>query len=102
VKINPPRRLSLDKYIPSISRNTNVQDVEDGMNIEYHVNPMEDDETNNIIELDGGKNRLIRDMFAPIDEGKNDNIYDVPLHEKEEQPFMKAQEQIFYFLYCYW
>jgi hypothetical protein len=33
--------------------------VEDNMNIEDHVNPMEEDGTNNIVEPDDGTNRLI-------------------------------------------
>jgi hypothetical protein len=51
--------LSLDKYLPSSSRNTIVQDVEDGMDIEDQFNPMEEDDTNNIVELDNGTDRLI-------------------------------------------
>jgi hypothetical protein len=31
----------LDKYMPIGSKNTILQDVEDGMDIEDHVNPME-------------------------------------------------------------
>jgi hypothetical protein len=90
VKINPPRCLSSDKYLPSSSRNTIVQDVEDGMNIEDHINPMEEDDTNNIVEPDDGTNRLIHDIFAPIDEENNDDIYDVPLLEKAEQPLYEG------------
>jgi hypothetical protein len=90
VKINPPRCLSPDKYLPSSSRNTIVQDVEDGMNIEDQVNPMEEDDTNNIVEPDDGTNRLIQDIFAPIDEENDDDIYDVPLLEKEEQPLYEG------------
>jgi len=43
----------------STSRNNIVQDMEDDMNIEDHINPMEEDDTNNIVEEDGGTNRLI-------------------------------------------
>ena len=59
VKINPPRCLLPDKYFPSSSRNIIVQEVEDNMNIEDHINRMEEDDTNNIVEEDGGTNRLI-------------------------------------------
>jgi hypothetical protein len=90
VKINPPRCLSPDKYLPSSSRNTIVQDVEDGMDIEDQVNPMEEDDTNNIVEPDDGTNRLIQDIFSPIDEENFDDIHDVPLLEKEEQPLYEG------------
>jgi hypothetical protein len=59
VKINPPRCLSPDKYLPSSSRNTIVQDVEYGMDIEDQVNPMEENDSINISEPDDGTNRLI-------------------------------------------
>jgi hypothetical protein len=84
VKINPPRCLSPDNYLPSSSRNTIVQDVEENMNIEDQVNPMEEDDTNNIVHPDDGTNRLIHDIFSPIDEENNEDIYDVPLLDKVE------------------
>lgn len=87
---NPPMCLSPDKYMPSTSRNTIVQDKEDGMNIEDHVNYMEEDDTNNIVELDDGTNSFIQDIFPPIDEENNDDIYDVPLLEKVEQPLYEG------------
>jgi hypothetical protein len=59
VKINPPRCMSPDKYLPISSINTIVQNVEDGMDTEDQVNAMEENDTNNIVELDGGTNRLI-------------------------------------------
>jgi hypothetical protein len=76
--------------VPSSSRNTIVQDVEDGMDIEDQVNPMEEDDTNNIVELDDGTNRLIQDIFAPIDEENFDDIHDVPLLEKAQQPLYEG------------
>ena len=90
VKKNPPRCFSLDKYLPSTGRNIIVQDVEDGMNIEYHLNPMEEDDTNNIVELDDGTNRLIQDIFSPIDEEKFDDIHDVPFLEESKQPLYEG------------
>ena len=51
--------MSSDKYLPISSINTIVQNVEDGMDIEDQVNAMEENDTNNIVELDGGTNRLI-------------------------------------------
>jgi hypothetical protein len=60
--------------------------VEDDTNIEDHVNPMEEDDTNNIVDLDDGTNILIQDIFSPIDEENDDDIYDVPLLEKAQQP----------------
>jgi hypothetical protein len=90
VKKNPPRCLSPDKYLPSTSRNTIVQYVEDDMNIEYHVNHMEEDDTNDIVESDDGTIRLIQDIFAPIDEENDNDIYDVPLLKKEEQPLYEG------------
>jgi hypothetical protein len=59
VKLNPPRCPSLDKYLPSSSRNIIVQDVEYGMDIEDQVNPIEEDDTNNIVDPDDGTDRLI-------------------------------------------
>jgi len=38
---------------------------------------MEEDDTNNIVEYDG-ENRLIHEMFAPIDKNNFDDIHDVP------------------------
>ena len=67
VNKNPSRCLSLEKYLPSTSKNSIIQDVEDGMDIEYQVNPMEEYDTNNIGETDDGTNRLIHDIFSPID-----------------------------------
>jgi hypothetical protein len=64
--------------------------VEDGMNIEDHVNPMEEYDTNNIVESDDGTNRLIQDIFSPIDEENNDDIYNVPFLEKEDQPLYEG------------
>jgi hypothetical protein len=90
VKINPPRCFSLDKYSPSSSRNIIVQDAEDGMDIEDQVSPMEEDDTNNIVEPDDGTNRLIQDIFSLIDVENNDDIYDVLLLEKEEQPLYEG------------
>jgi hypothetical protein len=75
--------------VPSSSRNTIVQAEEDGMDIEDQVNPMEEDDTNNIIE-DDGTNRLIQDIFAPIDEDNFDDIHDVPLLEKAQQPLYEG------------
>jgi hypothetical protein len=76
---------ALDKYLPCSSKNTIVQDVEDNMDIEYQVNHMEEDDTNNIVESDDGTNRLIQDIFSPIGEENDDDIYDVLVLEKEEQ-----------------
>jgi hypothetical protein len=59
IKINPPRHFLSDKYVPCSSINTIVQDVEDGMDIEYQVNPMEEYDTNNIFEPNDRTDRLI-------------------------------------------
>jgi hypothetical protein len=90
IKINPPRCFSPDKYIPSSSRNIIVQDAEDGMDIEDQVSLMEKDDTNNIVELDDGTNRLIQDILSLINVENNDDIYDVLLLEKEEQPLYEG------------
>jgi hypothetical protein len=90
IKINPPRCLSPDIYFPSSSRNTIVQDVEDGMDIEYQFNPMEEYDTNNTIDLDDGTNILIQDIFSPNDEENFDDIHDVPLLEKAQQPLYEG------------
>ena len=90
IKINPPRCFSLDKYLPSSIRNIIVQDAEDGMDIEDQVSPMEEYDTNNIVELDDGTNRFIQDIFSLIDVENNDDIYDVLLPEKEEQPLYEG------------
>jgi hypothetical protein len=78
--------------VPSSSRNTIVQVEEDGMDIEDQVNPMEEDDTNNTVE-DDGKNRLIQDIFAPIDEDNFDDIHDVPLLEKAQQPLYEGSRK---------
>ena len=75
--------------VPS-SINTIVQVEEHGMNIEDQVNPMEEDDTNNIVEPDDRTNRLIQDIFSLIDVENNDDIYDVLLPEKEEQPLYEG------------
>jgi hypothetical protein len=90
IKINPPRCLLSDNYLPSSSRNTIVQDVEDGMNIEDQVNPMEEDDNNNTIEPDDGTNKLIQNIFAPIDEENLDDIHDITLLEKVEKPLYEG------------
>jgi hypothetical protein len=47
--------------------------------------------------------RLIQDTFSLMDEDNQDDSHDVdPLLEKSRQPLMKAQQQIFYLLYCCW
>jgi hypothetical protein len=45
--------------VSSGSRNTIVQVEKYGMDIEYQVNPMEEDDTNNNFASDDGKNSLI-------------------------------------------
>ena len=81
------------------------------MDIEDHVNPMEEYDTNNIVEEDK-KNILIQDFFnAPMDESNNldednlkdeDNddeyIYDVPLLQRATQALYDGSKK--YFL-CY-
>jgi hypothetical protein len=64
--------------------------VEDGMDIEEQVNPMEVDDTDNTIELDDGTNRLIDDIFPPIDDENFDDIHDVPFIEKAQQPIYEG------------
>jgi hypothetical protein len=81
IKINPPRCVASDN-VPSSSRNIIVQAMEDGMDIEYQVNPMEEDDTHNTVEPNYGTNRLIQDIFSPIDEDNFDDIHNVPLLEK--------------------
>jgi hypothetical protein len=51
---------------------------------------MEEDDTNNIVEEDDGTNRLIQDIFGPIDEETFDDIHDVPLLEKAHQPIYES------------
>ena len=98
IKENLPRYLSPDEYaVPSSSRNNFVQVEEYGrMDIEDHhdqVNSMElEDDANNIVEpYHDGTNRLIQDIFTPIDEDENfDDIHDIPLLEKEQQPLYEG------------
>ena len=89
IKINLPRCVALDN-VPSSSRNTIVEAEEASMDIRYQVNPMEEDDTNNIVEPDDGTNRLIHDIFSPIDEENDYDIYDVLLLEKEKQPLYEG------------
>jgi hypothetical protein len=63
------------------------------MDIEDQVNPMEEDDTNNIVELDDGTNRLVQDIFVSIDEDNFDDIHDVPLLEKAQQPLYEGSRK---------
>ena len=47
-------------------------------------------------------NRLIQDTFSPLDEDNLHDIHGVRLLKKSENLFMKAQQKIFYLLYCCW
>ena len=76
--------------MPSSSRNLVVHNEEDGANIGDQVSPMEEDDTNNIVDPDDGTNGLIQDIFSLIDVENNDDIYDVLLLEKEEQPLYEG------------
>jgi hypothetical protein len=76
--------------VPSSSRNTIVEAEEASMDIRYQVNLMEEDDTNNIVEPDDGTTRLIHDIFAPIDEENFDDIHDVPMLEKAQQPIYEV------------
>jgi len=79
VRINPPMSLFLDKYLPSSSRNTIIQDhVEDSMDIEDQVNPMEEDDTNNIFETNDDD----VDMVNPFNIDFETNEMDVDLDEE--------------------
>jgi hypothetical protein len=88
--------LSKEYTVPTSIRNIVVQVEEDGrMDIEDHhdqVNSMElEDDTNNIVEPDDGTNRLVRDIFAPIDEDNNfDDIHDITLLKKAQQPIYEG------------
>jgi hypothetical protein len=59
ININPPKCLLPDKYVPSSSRNTIVQNVENGMDIKDQVNPMEEEDTNNVVDPNDGTNRFL-------------------------------------------
>ena len=72
----------------SSSRNTIVEVKEDGTNIEYQFNLMEEDDTNNTVQ-DDGINKLIHDTFSPL-EDNFDDIHVVPLVEKEQQPLYEG------------
>ena len=63
------------------------------MNIEDQVNPMEEDDTNNIFDPDTRTKRLIKDIFSPIDEENFDDIHDVPLLEKEKQSLYEGSRK---------
>ena len=52
---------------------------------------MEEDDANNAIE-DDGINRLIQDTFAP-EEDNFDDIHDVPLLEKSQQPLYEVSRR---------
>ena len=97
IKKNPSRCRSPKKYaVPSSSRNIIVQVEEDGrMDIEDHhdqVNSIElEDDINSIVEPDDGTNRLIRDIFSPIDEDTNfDDIHYITFLKKEHQPIYEV------------
>jgi len=84
IKKNPPRCVALEN-MPSSRRKIIVWDEKfDGCNDQ--VNSMKEYDTNNIVEPDDGTNWLIQDIFVPIDEEKFDDIHDVPLLEKAQQP----------------
>ena len=70
--------------VPSSSRNIVLQAQEDGTNVGDQVNPMKEDDIDNTFK-NGGINRLIQDIFAPMDDNFDD-IHDVPLIEKSQQP----------------
>jgi hypothetical protein len=60
------------------------------MDIEYYHDQvysyMEEEDINNTIETDDGINRLIHDIFSPINEDNFDDIHDISLLEKTQQP----------------
>ena len=94
----------VERYLPHNSRNTTLQGEEHGdHNIEDQVlnDSMDEDET---IDTHGEDeiNRLIQDIFAPLDEDNLHDINDVPLLEKSKNLFMKAQQKIFYMIYYCW
>jgi hypothetical protein len=80
--------------VPSSSRNTIVQAEANGMDIEDQFNPMEEDDTNNIVELNDGINILVDDIFSPIVR-TNLMIFMIYLClRRHNNPFMKDKEQI--------
>ena len=74
------------------SRNTTLQGDEHGYhNIKYEVlnDPMDEDDvidTNDEDEI----NRLIQDIFTPLDEDNLHDIHDVPLLEKSQEPLYEG------------
>ena len=104
IKKIPPWFWPLKSYFPHNSRNTTLQDDEHGDHaIEDRVlnGPMDGDDiidTNDEDEI----NRLLQDTFAPLDE---DNLHDFMMFLFSRSPnnlFMKAQQPMFYLLYCCW
>ena len=88
----------------SITRNDVVQDEEHGENIEDQVyDCMEEDGSNNIIE-DDGTNAFIQYMFTSwMDDDIFDDIHDVPLLVKENQPLYEGLRTNLHLLnYCWW
>ena len=72
------------------SRNDVVQVEEHGVNIKDQVNdPMEEDDMNNTVG-DDETNTFIQDAFSWMDHEKFDDIHDVPLLEKAQQPLYEG------------
>ena len=87
--------------VPSSTRNLVVHNEEDGVNIGDQVSPMKEDDTDNGTIENDGVNRLIQDTFGPMDDNFDD-IHDVPLIEKSQQPIYEGSRTIFSLLYCCW
>ena len=92
IKTIPPKCCPPERYFPHNSRNTTLQGEEHGdRNIEdrFLNDPMDKYDvvdTNDKYEI----NKLIQDTFAPLDEDNLDDIHDVPLLEKFQEPLYKG------------
>ena len=87
-----PKCRPLESYFPHNSRNTTLQGEKHGdQNNEDRVlnDPMDEDDvidTNDEDEI----NRLIQDIFSPLDEDNLHDIHDVPLLEKSQEPLYEG------------
>ena len=96
IKTIPPRCQPPESYLPHNSRNTTLQYDEHGDNaIEDGVinDPMDKDD---IIDTDGEDeiNILLQDTFSPLDEDNLNDIHDVPLLKKSQEPLYEGSTTI--------
>ena len=92
IKAITPRCQPPESYLEHNSRNTTLQDDEHGDNtIEDWVlnDPMDKDD---VIDTNGEDeiNRLLQDIFAPLDEDNLHDFNDVPLLEKSQEPLYEG------------